>query len=191
METIILASKSPRRKELMGLIPVGFEVITKEVEEKIDESKTPEENVRQLAEQKAYAVAQDHPDRWIVGCDTIVVSKEGIMGKPKDELDAAYMLEVLQGDWHKVCTGVSLTHIQRGITKSFVVTSLVYMRALTKQEIEWYVQTGEPMDKAGAYGIQGYASNFIDKIEGDYFNIVGLPVSMLYQVLKEYELLSL
>lgn len=190
METIILASKSPRRKELMGLIPVTFEVITKEVEEKIDVNKTPEENVKQLAEQKAYAIAQVYSDRWVVGCDTIVVSEDRIMGKPKDAKEATCMIETLQNGWHKVCTGVSLMHVQKGINKSFVVTSLVCMKALTRQEIAWYIQTGEPMDKAGAYGIQGYAGNFIEKIEGDYFNIVGLPVSALYQVLKEYEILS-
>ena len=190
MQKIILASKSPRRKELMGLIPVNFEVITKEVEEVIDRCKTPEENVKMLAQQKALAVAQDHEDRWVVGCDTIVVNKMEIMGKPKDVQGALNMLEDLQGGCHKVCTGVSLVNLKQGVSRSFTTTSLVYMRKLEAEEIEWYVSTGEPMDKAGAYGIQGYASNFVEKIEGDYFNIVGLPVSALYHVLKEYELLS-
>lgn len=190
MKSIILASKSPRRKELMQLMPVAFEVFTKEVEERIDEAKSPEENVKLLAEQKAYAVAKDYPERWVVGCDTIVVYEGNIMGKPKDEEDAVKMLKSLQGCVHQVYTGVSLRNIQQSIAESFTVESFVTMKALSDEEIAWYVKTGEPMDKAGAYGIQGYASNFIDKIEGDYFNIVGLPVSTLYIYLKKYELLS-
>lgn len=190
MEKIILASKSPRRKELMQLMPVEFEIITRDLEEKIDEIKSPEENVRRLAQEKAYEVAKDYPERWVIGCDTIVVYEGCIMGKPKDEEDAMKMLKSLQGCVHQVCTGVSLTNIHKDVVESFTVESFVTMKKLSDEEIAWYIQTGEPMDKAGAYGIQGYASSFVDKIEGDYFNIVGLPVSTLYSYLKKYKLLS-
>lgn len=190
MQTIILASKSPRRKELMRLIPIQFEVITQGVEEVIDNQKTPEENVIMLAEQKALAVAKVYRDRWVVGCDTIVIHTGKILGKPKDTADAFKMLENLQGKCHAVCTGVSIVNMEQNVKRSFTTTSWVYMRSLELQEIAWYVSTGEPMDKAGGYGIQGYASNFVEKIEGDYFNIVGLPVSELYRILKEYNLVS-
>ena len=190
MQTIILASKSPRRKELMRLIPIQFEVITQEIEEVMDDQKTPEENVSMLAEQKALAVAKVYQDRWVIGCDTVVIDKGQILGKPKDTADAFKMLENLQGKCHAVCTGVSIVNRAQNIRRSFTTTSWVYMRSLESKEIAWYVSTGEPMDKAGAYGIQGYASNFVEKIEGDYFNIVGLPVSRLYKILKEYHLIS-
>lgn len=190
MEKMILASKSPRRKELMDLIPCQFEIIVEEVEEQIDDKQSPQENVRLLADQKAYAVANLYPERWVIGCDTVVVHEGKIMGKPKDKEDASLMLKSLQGCMHSVYTGVSIRNIELGISESFYVESYVNMRALTIEEIKWYVETGEPMDKAGAYGIQGYASNFIEKIEGDYFNIVGLPVSKIYECLKKYKLLS-
>lgn len=190
MEKIILASKSPRRKELMQLLPVEFEIITRDLEEKIDKVKSPQENVRRLAQEKAYEVAKDYPDRWVIGCDTIVVYEGCIMGKPKNKEDAMKMLKSLQGCVHQVCTGVSLINLYKDIVESFTVESFVTMKKLSDEEIAWYIQTGEPMDKAGAYGIQGYASSFVDKIEGDYFNIVGLPVSTLYSYLKKYKLLS-
>lgn len=188
---LILASQSPRRRELMMRIPVDYEVIVQEVEEIIDFDKVPEENVMSLAEQKATAVAEMYPERWVIGCDTIVVSDGNILGKPKSEIDAFNMLNQLSGNKHRVITGVHLVNKNEKEAYSFYEETLVYFKEMSKEEISYYIQTEEPMDKAGAYGIQGYASLFIEKIHGDYYNVMGLPVHKLYQKLKELELVKL
>ncbi len=191
MNTIILASKSPRRKELMGLIPIAFEVQTKEVEEHIDPSLSAKGNVCSLAKQKAEAVAQENEEATVIGCDTVVVFEGEILGKPQDAQDACRMLKKLSGKTHFVYTGVSLMNKSKGIEETFAISSKVMMKAISEEEIKWYVSTGEPLDKAGAYGIQGQAAMFIEKIEGDYFNIVGLPIQALYERLKALELIDL
>ncbi|WP_053985317.1 Maf family protein [Niameybacter massiliensis] len=188
---LILASSSPRRKELMGLIPVDFKIETKEVEESIDARLTPEENVKTLASKKAYAVAESFKEEWVLGCDTVVVHQNKILGKPKDASNAKEMLAALSGDKHEVYTGISLYHINKNIHIQCAVCSSVYMRNIEEAEMNWYIATGEPLDKAGAYGIQGYASNFIEKIEGDYFNIVGLPISTVYKILRSQGIINL
>ena len=191
MYKLILASSSPRRKELMGLIPIDFRIQTKEVEESIDKRLTPEENVKTLASKKAYAVAEAFKEEWVLGCDTVVVYQNQILGKPQDAQNAKEILTSLSGKVHEVYTGVSLYHINKAIHIQHAVCSKVYMKTLEEAEIDWYVGTGEPLDKAGAYGIQGYASNFVEKIEGDYFNIVGLPVSKVYEILKSQGIITL
>ncbi|MEF9958993.1 MAG: Maf family protein [Niameybacter sp.] len=191
MKEIILASSSPRRKELMGLIPTRFKIITKEVEETINVACSPKENVQNLADKKAYAVACDHKDEWVLGCDTVVVCEEEILGKPQNVEHAKEMLKRLSGQAHLVYTGVSLRNIARNVKITQAVCSKVYMKEISEEELKWYVATGEPLDKAGAYGIQGLASNFMEKIEGDYFNIVGLPVSTVYEILKQQQLINL
>ena len=191
MHSIILASKSPRRKELMSLIPTSFIIQTKEVEEYINLQDSPEENVKRLAKEKAQAIGKEYKNHWILGCDTVVVYEEEILGKPKDEEDAKKMLSKLSGKVHFVYTGIALYNESKEKLIQSAVCSKVFMKVISQEELEWYVKTGEPFDKAGGYGIQGYASNFIEKIEGDYFNIVGLPVSTVYTLLKEEGLTNL
>lgn len=190
MGHVILASGSPRRAELMTLLPINFEVKTKEVDEVIDSTLTPGENVCSLAYQKASAVSKDNKEQWVIGCDTVVVFENQILGKPKDESDAKRMLEILSGKTHQVYTGVCLINESKAIKKSFYVSSDVVMKTISSEEIHQYVLSKEPMDKAGSYAIQGKGAVFIEKIQGDYFNIVGLPVSNLYDVLKEFQIIS-
>ena len=188
MKTILLASQSPRRKELVSLLPWSFEVCVKEVEEKIDLLQPAWANVKSLALQKAQAVAQSHPRQWVIGADTVVCYKEHILGKPKDEKAAYEMLKMLSGKVHKVYTGVAIVHEEKGINETFYEETKVMMQELTDEEINEYILTKEPLDKAGAYGIQGFGARYIVGIEGDYFNVVGLPIHAVYtQLLKRLE----
>lgn len=184
-QKIILASGSPRRKELMGLIPVAFDIRVKEVDETLVPTLAPEENVMHLAKKKAFAVADDFQGNWVLGCDTVVVSDGKILGKPKDETDAAKMLRMLSGRHHEVVTGVCLVNQKLGKVETFFDRTIVYFKELSDREVSYYIGTKEPMDKAGAYGIQGYASIFITKIEGDYYNVMGLPVQLVYDYFKK------
>lgn len=184
MKDLILASGSPRRKELLETAGLEFKVIVADIEEVIPKNAVPEEIVKSLALQKAQAVADKYPDSVVIGSDTIVVSNGEILGKPKDEADAIKMLEELSGRVHKVCTGVAI--ISKEKTKNFCETTEVEFHNLTEKEITEYVKTGEPMDKAGAYGIQGKGCVLVKRINGDYFNVVGLPVSIVYRELGDY-----
>lgn len=183
---IILASQSPRRRELLEQIGLDFAVLVSEVEERITE-KDPEAAVCQLALQKAKAVAeQQEPGTLVIGADTVVVSEGRIMGKPKNGEEARRMLRQLQGSTHSVFTGTALicTGETQDETEVFARETKVSMYSMTEEEVAWYISTGEPMDKAGAYGIQGICARFIEKIEGDYNNVVGLPVGEIYQRIK-------
>lgn len=188
MKDIILASQSPRRRELLTQIGLEFEVIPSTVEEVIT-STNPVEAVKELAQQKARDVEQivrlqqkRHPG-LVIGADTIVAYDGKMLGKPTDKEDAVRMLTMLQGKCHSVYTGVALITEKKEIV--FAEETMVYMYPMTEEEITWYVNTGEPMDKAGAYGIQGFCARFIEKIQGDYNNVVGLPVGRIYQELKK------
>lgn len=185
MESLILASGSPRRKELMQLLPWPFEIKTREVVEVICETLSPEENVKALAYQKASAVAKDYPSRIVIGADTVVCLDGEIMGKPKDRFHARTMLEQLSGREHSVYTGVAILRENEKISEIFYIETKVKMQPLSKDEIEAYLLTNEPFDKAGAYGIQGYGARYIEKIEGDYYSVMGLPVHALYEKLKK------
>lgn len=185
MESLILASGSPRRKELMQLLPWSFEVKTSEVVEVICETLSPEENVKALAYQKANAVAKDYPYRIVIGADTVVCLNGEIMGKPQNRTQAQIMLEQLSGKEHDVYTGVAIIGRDEGISETFYIETKVKMQSLSRDEIEAYLLTNEPFDKAGAYGIQGYGARYIEKIEGDYYSVMGLPVHALYRKLKE------
>lgn len=175
MKKIILASSSPRRKELLTTAGIEFEIHVKEVDETIPEGTFPVEAAKMTAAKKAAAVADDFKDCIVIGADTIVVANGRILGKPKDEADAKSMLRMLSGIEHEVITGVCI--IRNGESDSFAQISKVKFYDLTDEEIISYVATKEPMDKAGAYGIQGLGCKLVEKIEGDYFNIVGLPVA--------------
>lgn len=189
MKKIILGSGSPRRKELLSQIGVPFEVRVSEKEE-IYTQTIPKEIVKELALMKAENVASEIPAKntIVIGADTVVVHQDQILGKPKDEQDAFRMIQSLQGDVHQVYTGVAILDFDEDGEKTVIshaVETRVFVNPMSEEEIWKYVQSKEPMDKAGAYGIQGKFSAFIEKIEGDYFNVVGLPVSYVYQMLKQ------
>lgn len=182
MKKIILASSSPRRRELMTTAGQEFEVIVKDVDESIPEGTAPVDAAKMTAKKKALAVAEEYPENTVIGADTIVVAGEKILGKPADRADACRMLRMLSGKVHEVITGVCIVCGEK--LENFAQVSKVKFYELTDEEIEAYVDTNEPMDKAGAYGIQGKGCVLVEKIEGDYFNIVGLPVAEVVRKLK-------
>lgn len=185
---IILASASPRRRALLEQAGIPFEILIGSTEECITKEE-PCEIVEELSRAKAEGVAHAvEGDAVVIGADTIVAKGSRILGKPADEAEAAQMLSMLQGSRHQVYTGVTLVVKQGGRqeVRSFHERTEVCMNAMDAAEIQAYIATGEPMDKAGAYGIQGKAGMFISRIEGDYYNVVGLPVARLYQELKEW-----
>ncbi len=187
---LILASASPRRRELLGYLGLPFSVIPAPGPEEPPDAADAGRTVWFLSLQKALQVAKAHPDALVIGADTVVEIDGEILGKPHDEADAARMLRLLSGREHRVYTGVSL--VRYGVyptVSSYSRTNMemtrVFFREMTDAEIDAYVATGEPMDKAGAYGYQGRAGLFVERIEGDYYNVVGLPLCLLGQMLSE------
>ena len=177
METIILASQSPRRRELMSLYGVPFEVDPSQADEEHVDG-TGAERVKKLAQLKCAEVAQRHPGQYVLAADTLVCVEDEILGKPKDEADAHRMLRMLSARAHEVHTGVCL-RLPDGRELCGVDTARVHFMELTDEMIRRYIATGEPMDKAGAYGIQGIAGIFISHIEGSPSNVIGLPLGLL------------
>ena len=188
----ILASQSPRRRELLARTGLEFDVIPSDVNEKITKE-VPSDVVMELAHQKAenvYAKITDSDDYTVIGSDTIVVYRDEILGKPADKREAYDMLSMLADRTHQVYTGVTLIEVCADGSlreKSFYEETNVHVCQMTKDEIASYVATGEPLDKAGAYGIQGTFSIYVSGIEGDYFNVVGLPVSRLYHEFAAFQ----
>ena len=182
---IVLASKSPRRKELLGLLDLEFEIITADIDETMNPLLPVTDEVARISYQKAVAVASSvDSDSVVISADTIVELDGTLMGKPKDKDDAFRMLKSLSGKSHNVHTAVTVLSGYKHETR--VVTTAVTFRDITDKEITAYIDTSEPMDKAGAYGIQGRASKFVSGIVGDYFNVVGLPVCELGLILKQF-----
>ncbi|MBQ7416191.1 MAG: septum formation inhibitor Maf [Oscillospiraceae bacterium] len=179
---VILASQSPRRKELLGLLGIPFCVRIADIDETMTPGAAPYSEVARLSRMKALAIARE-PDDVVIAADTIVVCDGHVLGKPRDAEEAKDMLRLLSGRDHQVMTGMT---VLRGDAAAVVteVTDL-HFRELTEREIEAYVASGEPMDKAGAYGIQGGAALFCSRMEGDYYNVVGLPVCRLTQILRQ------
>lgn len=183
MRPVVLASGSPRRRELLGQMGVTeFEVLPAQGEESAPEGLTPDKLVEQLALQKAKEVFALRRDCTVIGADTVVVLDGQVLGKPRDEEDAVRMLTALSGRSHEVYTGMAVLSGGKALTHA--ECTRVEFRVLTEAEIRAYVATGEPMDKAGAYGIQGKACVFIRGIQGDYYNVVGLPVCALHEMLE-------
>lgn len=176
---LVLASASPRRRELMGMITGAFECDCADVDESCVKADRPDALVEALAEKKAAPVLERRPLDVIIGADTVVVLDGEILGKPVDEADARRMLRLLSGRTHDVWTGVCI--LSAGIREVFSVRTGVEFLPLSDAEIEEYIKSGDPMDKAGAYGIQGGAALFVAGISGDYYNVMGLPVSRLYK----------
>ncbi|MGE4083636.1 MAG: nucleoside triphosphate pyrophosphatase [Vicinamibacterales bacterium] len=182
---LVLASASPRRAELLRLAGFVFTVAHAAVDETPRPREPPAAYVRRLAEEKAAAVAAHHPGAVVLGADTTVVADGDIMGKPADDGEAAAMLRRLQGRAHDVLTGVAV--VAPGGRNSAVAETRVWMATLSEAEIAAYVASGEPADKAGAYGIQGRAARFITRIDGSYPNVVGLPVAVVHDLLRPYQ----
>jgi len=180
----ILASASPRRRELLASLGFDFEVIPSSVPEVHQPGESPEEYVARLSRDKAAAIAAKHPDRWVIAADTTVLLGDELLEKPADANDAKRMLAAIAGKTHVVYSGVTLQNASAGWHETRVAESEVRMLPLTPREIEWYVATGEPLDKAGAYAVQGMGAMFIDSVHGSYTNVVGLPLALLYQMLK-------
>ena len=178
----VLASSSPRRQELLKLLIPDFEVVPSDVDESVHAAERPETMVARLAREKALAVQGQRPSACIIGADTVVVCEEAILGKPASHEDAGSMLRILNGKTHQVLTGVCLVYLD-SLFAECVTTDVTFHRLLDS-EIEGYVQSGEPLDKAGGYAIQGLGARFVERINGCYFNVVGLPVSTLYQMMK-------
>ena len=184
MQSLILASKSPRRQELIRDITDDFEVIVSDADETLPEGISPEEAPVYLSSLKARAVAALHPDRTVIGADTVVILDGAVLGKPRDPQDAARMLRLLSGRVHTVITGCCI--VRGGRERAFSECTQVEFYPLSDSEIEAYLATGEPFDKAGAYGIQGKGSLLVEKIHGDYFNVMGLPVLRLSRMLEQF-----
>lgn len=187
MKYLILASGSPRRRELMSQVGLDFTVVTSDADENIKEME-PEDYVRELSSIKAQSVLEQYADKddsvIVIGADTIVYHKGEILTKPKDEEDAFRILKSLEGQIHQVYTGVTICSTHKNV--SFYEKTDVWVYDMTDEEIRDYISTGEPMDKAGAYGIQGKFAAYIKGIEGEYNNVVGLPVARLVHELKTF-----
>lgn len=184
MKRFIVASASPRRKEILHSAGYVFDIIPSGADESVDGELSPCETVKLLALKKAQFVAEKHPDAVVFGCDTVVVSGGVILGKPKDKADAFSTLKMLSGKTHEVITGVCIT--ENGRSESFYEVTKVTFYPLSDETIESYIETAEVYDKAGSYGIQGFGSVLVEKIEGDYFSVVGLPISKTARLLSEF-----
>jgi septum formation protein len=193
--TLVLASASPRRQELLRNAGIAFAVHPTNIPEMPQSGESGLDCAERLARQKALAAFQQRPESFVLGADTVVVVQEEILGKPRDAADAARMLLLLSGRTHQVTTGVCLIgpplgtgnqKLETGFEDTSSETTLVTMNPLADEDVNSYIASGEPMDKAGAYAIQGAASRWIPRIEGDYFNVVGLPVSLVCRMLREH-----
>ncbi|MEA2336641.1 MAG: nucleoside triphosphate pyrophosphatase [Thermoanaerobaculia bacterium] len=180
----ILASGSPRRRELLASIGLTFDVMPSDVPEVRQAGESPEEYVARLSRDKAGVIAAKHDDAWVIAADTTVLLGDQLLEKPADDDDAKRMLNTIAGKIHTVYTGVTLQHAASGWRDTRVAETEVRMLPLDDRDIAWYVSTGEPSDKAGAYAAQGLGGMFIDSIHGSYTNVVGLPLALLFQMLR-------
>ncbi|HZH89270.1 MAG TPA: Maf family protein [Pyrinomonadaceae bacterium] len=185
LEPLVLASSSPRRAEILRAVGWPFEAVAANVDEAARDGEEVVEYVERLACEKAEAVAEGRASGLVLGADTVVAAGGRILGKPADAEDARRMLRLLGGGWHDVLTGVALVRAETGDVLVAHELTRVRFAPMTDEEIDWYVATGEPSDKAGAYAVQGRAALFIEEIEGDYWNVVGLPVRLVYKLAEE------
>jgi septum formation protein len=181
---LILASASPRRAEILQQVGWPFEVVVSNIDESILNSETASSYVERLAMEKARAISKGRLFGLTLGADTVVTIDDSLLGKPSDIEDAKQMLKRLSGRWHEVLTGVALVRAEDGETVVAHERTRVRFAQMSDSEIDWYVSTGEPMDKAGSYAVQGQAAIFIEKIEGDYWNVVGLPIQLVYRLIR-------
>ena len=182
--SLILASASPRRRELLATLDLPFSVMPAHVDERRHAAEPPASYVARLAREKAEQLAEQHPSAWVLGADTVVVLDPCILGKPADGAEARAMLRRLSGRQHTVMTGVAVVHRGRGTTQCDVVSTRVRFRTLQGADIDAYIATGEPFDKAGAYAVQGVGGQFVAALEGCYNNVVGLPLQRTMALLQ-------
>ncbi|MEO8335619.1 MAG: Maf family protein [bacterium] len=180
---VVLASQSPRRRDLLTLVGIAHEVRPADIDESYFAGEEPGAHAERLARGKVAAVSRDTPDALVIGSDTIVVVDGDVLGKPRDEAHAAEMLARLSGRAHTVVTAIAVEW--RGEIRSAIVEAGVTFHRLTADEIEAYIATREPMDKAGAYGIQGYGATIVERVDGDYFAVMGLPLQKLIRLMAE------
>ena len=188
---LILASQSPRRKNLLKQAGLQFEVIPSRVDESAVPMTSPESYVKILAEQKAQDIARQYEDRYVIGADTIVLLDESILGKPGSREEARQMLSLLSGKIHQVLTGFAVCCTARSYRYTHAVKTDVRFKDLSPEEIEWYIHTPEPFDKAGAYAIQGFGTFLVKSINGSYTNVVGLPVCEVMELLLKEGVIDL
>ncbi len=181
---LILASSSPRRSGYLRELGFTFRSVVPAIDERTRRGESPRRYVRRLAESKAAAVAMSYPDHWVIGADTTVVVDGRILGKPRSERDARRMLRLLSGRDHRVVSAIALAHGRSAYLRSEIATTRVVFQRLTSGEIRGYVRTGEPMDKAGAYGIQGKGAFLITRIEGSFSNVAGFPLEKFFELWK-------
>lgn len=184
---MILASKSPRRKEILAQLGFQLQIESKDVEEISDKIDIVEQ-IEEISLKKVMAVAVENPKEFVVGADTVVVIDGKVLGKPKDKEDAKKMLKSLSGKSHEVITAYTLINLEKNIEITESVKSVVYFKQISDKEIEWYIKSEEAMDKAGAYGIQGLGSIFVDKIDGDFFAIMGFPINHFIKTLNDLKI---
>lgn len=185
----ILASGSPRRQEFLKKLGLNFNIQTADINESKTHDESAIELVKRLAREKGIVVAKENPDTWTISADTIVCLEEQILGKPKNEEDALFMLMSLSGKTHLVYTAFALTHVNKGICDIKSVTTEVSFTPFTEKTARAYIATKEPMDKAGSYGIQGTGGVLVEKINGSYSNVVGLPLAQLIGKMEKYEII--
>jgi len=186
MKNLILASESPRREKILKRLNMQFTVVPSKIDESVYEHLNPEKMVQELSSLKAKEVSKLVEDTLIIAADTIIVNDEKILGKPKSEEDAIKMLKELRGDNHTVVTGLAVFSTLDSKEITDIDRTEVYLADMTDNEVEKYVSTGEPMGKAGSYAIQGLGSVFVEKIEGSYFTVMGLPVHKLARILNQF-----
>lgn len=185
---LILASGSPRRSEILTSVGWEFTKDVADIDETERENESPEVYVQRLAREKAEAVAKRYENELVLGADTTVVINNQIIAKPVDLDDARRMIKMLSGNWHEVLTGIAVVKSQNLQSSVGIQSTRVKFAEMSDEEIEFLVQYGEPLDKAGAYAVQAQAALFIEKIEGDYWNVVGLPISLVYEMVRKLEL---
>ena len=181
---IILASQSPRRADLLTHIGVEFELEPSQVHERPHSDEAPPDYIIRIARAKVVAVARKRESGLVIGADTVVVLDGKLLGKPESQEDAKRMLRQLSGKWHAVMTGVALFDVATRREVADYDKTLVRFAQMTEKEIDWYIASGEPMDKAGSYGIQGIGGLFVEEIAGNYYNVVGLPLPLLYRLAR-------
>jgi septum formation protein len=185
MKSLVLASHSPRRRELLEKLGLPYSVLQVDIDEKFLPGESIEAGVQRLAAEKAFACSSNRSEGVVIGCDTVVAVDDQVLGKPQDSAEARSMLRTLSGRSHQVISGVAVLDAKSGALMTAYERTIVYFQPLLEEEIEAYVASGEPLDKAGAYAIQGKAARFIPRIEGCYYNVVGLPLHCLASLLKK------
>jgi septum formation protein len=185
-QRIVLGSSSPRRRELLTACGIEFKIESPDIDEKVLDGESPKSLVERLSGQKGLSIANRNQDAWVIAADTVVASGSQILGKPVDKNDAERMLNMLQGAWHTVWGGIAIINLQRKIEEVYSYNSEVLMRPLSATEIKAYINTGEPMDKAGSYAIQGVGAALVSEVRGSYSNVVGLNIQALLLLLTKH-----